>query len=196
MNADGAGSWIEIGELSWGDQHGVPFDIGGEDSGASFAPNPFAPGSNIVVALPEEESAVWFDKWGPPTFWAAISVKSFQACQKKHSKAWRSCTTPAIFAEVLADDSGRVPRHLKDLEQTFIEALCNARWNTRSKVLAMRSAGKVVDLTELLKPVSPEELPSPEGARAGAFDYDTCSYAEDGENGCVFQDNRVLNMSA
>jgi hypothetical protein len=190
INKKGTGSWIEIKHLTWGVQTGLPL-CPGQDGSASASS--FATGSSIVVKLPEEDSSVWFDKWGPPSFWTATTNKAFNDLQKQHQADWRSCPTPAVFAEELRDDSGRVGKHFSDLEHEFLKDY-ERRLNTRKNVLNLMASGKVFNLADIInKHDAPSEEPEEEihflSSSAGEVDLDTCSF--DQIKCCIFNDGQV-----
>ena len=160
---------------SWGNQHGLNFTL-----------HPLSAPSTFDVLLPEEESGVWFDAWGPPALFAANTQKWAEAIETESLSGWHSVPTPAYFAQILADDSARWGLHAKTLEEKYIPADALVRANGR-KVATSKAHGQagtkkaatVVDVSDNDATADDEEA---EGAQAaGQYDIDYCSYEDDKE---------------
>jgi hypothetical protein len=127
---------------SWGNQHGLNFDL------RDVFTNP----STFDVLLPREESAVWFNEWGPSALFAANTMKWADNIESSSALDWDNVPTPAYFAEILPDDSSRWGLHGKTLEEMYLPAHAPKRKNGR-----VRGAVTVHGNIESTKPTEKAE---------------------------------------
>lgn len=91
---------VHVHKLSWGNQKGLPFLTGTEESQVT-------PNSEFVVRFPEEDGGLWLDDLKAPAIWAAENVRFYK--RLKSIKPREKLPTPATFAIFSPDDSGLSP---------------------------------------------------------------------------------------
>jgi hypothetical protein len=101
-----AGAWpgkihLALHKIGWGDQHGLPFQVGGLQAKDSALMLDMG-NADFLVVLPEEDGAVWPHGFGSPGSFS-VNNKHFLTTVRRREEWWNQ-PTPAVVAECLNDD--------------------------------------------------------------------------------------------